>query len=146
MPVEAPQTGPCFILSNSEKLKWLPSRTFSASEGKLSGEKSWLFKTLVNNTTVLNLKGPRIPEIFDHLNVAVFINISDSRLIFIPQSAVRLHVQKECQLFRNSRSLAKTKSQIAVKLADLNQCDYSLSFGEDHKILPYAAYNSTNNY
>jgi len=84
MPVEAPQTGPCFILSNSEKLKRLPSRTFNASEGKLSGEKSWLFKTLVNNTTVLNLKGPRIPEIFDHLNVAVFINISDSRLIFIP--------------------------------------------------------------
>ena len=146
MPVEAPQMGPCFILSNSEKLKRLPSRNFNASEGKLSGEKSWLFKTLVNNTTVLNLKGPRIPEIFDHLNVAVFINISDSWLIFIPQSAVRLHVQKECQLFRNSRSLAKTKSQIAVKLADLNQCDYSLSFGEDHKILPYAAYNSTNNY
>lgn len=31
--MEAPQTGPCFILSNSEKLKRLPNRTFSASEG-----------------------------------------------------------------------------------------------------------------
>lgn len=42
---------------------------------------------LVNSIMVFNLKGPRIPEVFDNLNLAIFINISDSRLMFIPWRA-----------------------------------------------------------
>lgn len=52
-----------------------------------SKQKSLLSKTLVNNIPVFNLGGPRIPETFDHLNLAVSINISGSRLIFIPWRA-----------------------------------------------------------
>lgn len=66
----------------NEKLKWLPTRTFDASE-----EKYLLSEILVNNITVFNLKGPGIPELFDYFNLAVFINIANSRLISIPWRA-----------------------------------------------------------
>lgn len=73
----------------------------------------------VNSVTVFNLKGPRIPEAFDNLNLAIFINIAGSGLIFIPwRASRRLQVQEECQLLRNIRSLAKTESQIPATLAD----------------------------